>query len=193
MQNTSKMMIRFLILFQVIMNVTCFAADETSAYFITRVNKRLAGHVAKRFQSPSLMSCSHSCLRNSWCTSTNFKESLKENRKGTCELNKHEIPPINEHTELTDQPGVTFSMFLKVCALLAELPSFAVVGCRGGGPSVSKSGNQSMRKILVVTSAYDRPSARTDSGGGEGESQSKSTGLENAIVSAVICSQQHGR
>ena len=114
MQNTSKMMIRFHIPFQVIMNVTCFAADETSAHFITRVNKRLAGHVAKRFQSPSLMSCSHSCLRNSWCTSTNFKESLKENGKGTCELNKHEIAPINEHTELTDQPGVTFSMFLKV-------------------------------------------------------------------------------
>ena len=117
-KNTPKM-IRFLILFQVIMNVEVFAADENSAYIITREDKRLAGHVVERFQSPSLMSCSLSCLKNSWCTSTNFKESLTENEKGTCELNKHETAPIIGDTELLiDQPGVTFSMFLKVGALL---------------------------------------------------------------------------
>ena len=111
-------MIRFLILFQVIINFDVFAADQNSAFIITRENKRLAGHVLERVQSPSLMACSHSCLRNSWCTSTNFKKSLKENEKGTCELNKHETAPINGSTELIDQPGVTFSMFLKVGTLL---------------------------------------------------------------------------
>jgi len=116
-KNTPKM-IQFLILFQVITNVGVFAADENSAYIITWEDKRLAGHVVERFQSSSLMSCSHSCLKNSWCTSTNFKESLKENEKGTCELNKHETAPINADTELIDQPGVIFSMFLKVGALL---------------------------------------------------------------------------
>ena len=34
------------------MNVEVFAADENSAYFTMRVNKRLAGHVAELFQSP---------------------------------------------------------------------------------------------------------------------------------------------
>ena len=111
-------MIQFLILFQVITNVEVFAADETSAYIITREDKRLAWHVVERFQFPSLVSCSHSCLKNSWCTSTNFKESLKENGKVTCELNKHETAPIIGDTELLiDQPGATFSMFLKVGAL----------------------------------------------------------------------------
>ena len=108
-----------LVVFQeIFLNASVFAAEENSlsrsAYFITRENKRLAGHVVKRFESPSLMSCSQSCLRNSWCTSTNFKGSFKKHDKGTCELNKHEIPPINEDTKLIDQPGVTFSMFLKV-------------------------------------------------------------------------------
>ena len=117
MKNTPKM-IRFLILFQVIINVDVFAADQNSAYIITRENKRLAGHVVERVQSLSLMSCSHSCLRNAWCASTNFKKSVKENEKGTCELNKHETAPINGNTELIDQPGVTFSMVLKVGTLL---------------------------------------------------------------------------
>ena len=57
-------MIRFLILFQVIMNIEVFAADENSAYIITREDKRLAGHVVERFQSPSLVSCSHSCINS---------------------------------------------------------------------------------------------------------------------------------
>ena len=43
----------------------------------------------KWFDSPSLLSCGDSCLRNSWCTSTNFK-TVSKNGKGTCELNKHE-------------------------------------------------------------------------------------------------------
>ena len=115
-KNTPKT-IFFLILLRVIVS-DVFASDESSAYIITQENKRLAGHIVERLQSPSLISCSHLCLRNSWCTSTNFKKSVKENEKGTCELNKHETAPINGDTELTDQPGVTFSMLLKVGTLL---------------------------------------------------------------------------
>ena len=117
MKNTPKM-IWFLTLFHIIMNIEVFATDENSAYIITQEDKRLAGHVVERVQSPSFMSCSHSCLRNSWCASTNFKESLKEDEKGSCEMNKQETASINGKTELIDQPGVTFSMFLKVGTLL---------------------------------------------------------------------------
>ena len=114
-----KNVLLFLLL-QCIINVAIFDAgkDATcshSAYFKTLENKRLMGHVVKRFQSPSLMSCSHSCLRNTWCTSTNFKLFSKKNNRGTCELNKDTISPLDvESTELNDQQGATFSMFFKV-------------------------------------------------------------------------------
>ena len=112
MKNTPKM-IQFVILFQVIMNFDVFAAVENSAYIITREDKRLAGHVTERVQSPSLMSCSHSCLRISWCASTNFKESLKDNENGTCELNKHETVPINGDTELIVNQVLHSQCFLR--------------------------------------------------------------------------------
>jgi len=98
-------------------NVIVYAAEEdhklsSSVFFTTRQNKQLQGHVVKRFESPSLTSCSHSCLTNSWCTSTNFKMPSKKTAKGTCELNKHGA--IDENTKFHDQQGVTFSLFLKV-------------------------------------------------------------------------------
>ena len=106
----------FLIFFQVTVNVAVFAAEEDvtsrSAYFTTRENKRLTGHLVKRFDSPSMMSCSQFCLRNAWCTSTNFKVSSRKNGKGTCELNKHGV--IDENTKFHDQQGVTFSLLQKV-------------------------------------------------------------------------------
>jgi len=95
-----------------------FLADEDSTshsgYFITRENKGLTGHIVKQFESPSLMSCSQLCLRNAWCSSTNFKVSSKKDGKGTCELNKNDNTLKNEKTKLKEQQGVTFSMFLKV-------------------------------------------------------------------------------
>ena len=117
LQNRPNAIFLLIILYEILFNTTAvFAAEENSrsGYFVTRENKRLLGHVIKRFGSPSLLSCSQSCLRSSWCTSTNFKESSKLRDKGTCELNKHDSAPINEDTELVDQPGVSFSMFLKV-------------------------------------------------------------------------------
>jgi len=105
----------FVILIQRVVYFAAFASDEESlyrsAYFTTHENKRLQGHVVKRFESPSLMSCSQLCLRNSWCTSTNFMMSSKKDDKGTCELNKHDI---NEDIKFHDQEDVTFSLLLKV-------------------------------------------------------------------------------
>ena len=107
----------FFVLVQGMMNSIVYAAEEDSklsrsVFMTTRQDKRLKGHVVKRFESPSLTSCSHSCLRNSWCTSTNFKMPSMKNTKGTCELNKHGF--IDENIKFHDQQGVTFSLLLKV-------------------------------------------------------------------------------
>lgn len=108
----------FFILLQEMIYFVAFATKEEpsslTAYFTTRENKRLMGYVVKRSESRSLMSCSQSCLRNTWCTSTNFKLSSKKDAKGTCELNKHDISLINENTKFHEEEGVTFSMLLKV-------------------------------------------------------------------------------
>ena len=118
-------MIWSLVLFQeLLLCFTVFASEEDSlsrsAYFITRENKHLAGHVVQRLKSSNLMSCNHICITTSWCTSTNFKESTQcnEDDKGICELNIHEFVHFNENTKLIDQPGVTFSVFLKVSKIL---------------------------------------------------------------------------
>ena len=107
----------FFVLVRGMVNVIIYAAEEDSklsrsVFFTMQQDKRLEGHVVKRFESPSLASCSRFCLRNSWCTSTNFKMSSEENVEGTCELNKHGA--IKENTKLYDEPGVTFSLILKV-------------------------------------------------------------------------------
>ena len=91
-------------------------ADSTfsrSSYFTTRENKQLKRYVVKRFDSPSLLSCGQQCMRNAWCTSTNYKMLSKKDGKGTCELNKHDVSP-NDDNNFQNQKGATFSMLLKV-------------------------------------------------------------------------------
>ena len=120
-------------LLQCVINVAIFDAgkDATfsrSAHFKTLENKRLPGHVVKRFQSPSLMSCSHSCLRNTWCASTNFKLFSENNNKGICELNKYSRSPLDsESISLNNQHGVVFSMIFKVMyfKLISNHPYFS--------------------------------------------------------------------
>ncbi|CAH3175700.1 unnamed protein product, partial [Porites evermanni] len=97
-----------------------------SSYIKTRENKRLHGHVVKKIDSTDEMSCSRACLRHSWCTSSNFNES-----SGNCELNKHEFSPTDDDTKLTDNPGTTFSMFLKGCLM---------TGCLNGGSCLFDEG-----------------------------------------------------
>ena len=94
--------------------VNADSAFSRSSYFTTRENKLLKGYVVKRFDSPSLLSCSQQCMRNAWCTSTNYKMFSKKNGKGTCELNEHDISLIDENAEFHDQQEVTFSMLAKV-------------------------------------------------------------------------------
>jgi len=108
------------VLFQGIVNVIVYAAEEDfklsrSVFITTRQDKRLKGHVVKKFESPSLISCSQTCMRNSWCSSTNFKMPSMKDTKGTCELNKHGA--IEENTKLHYQQGVTFSLLLKVISI----------------------------------------------------------------------------
>ena len=100
-----------------LIQLSVFAAEgnfilSLSELFAVQENKCLTGYAVKKLKSPSLMICNHSCLRNSWCTSTNFKESSLEIGKGTCELNEH--GEIGEDTELEDEQGVTFSIVQKV-------------------------------------------------------------------------------
>jgi len=90
-----------------------FAYDRSS-YLAMRENKQIKGYVVKRFDSPSLLSCSQQCMRNAWCISTNYKMSSKKDSKGTCELNKHDISLIDDNTNFDDQLGVIFSILLKV-------------------------------------------------------------------------------
>ena len=103
-----------LTLFQGMLFAAVSAAEEEStsrsAHFATQKNKQLVGYVVKQFESRSLLLCGQQCLRNAWCTSTNYKVSSERNDKGTCELNKHELSLVNENTKFHDQEGVTFSM-----------------------------------------------------------------------------------
>nr|XP_058965673.1 sushi, von Willebrand factor type A, EGF and pentraxin domain-containing protein 1-like isoform X1 [Pocillopora verrucosa] len=97
------------------------SALSRSAYFTTLTNKQLKGFVVKRFESPSLVWCSQSCLKNAWCTSTNFKpapQTSKSDGKGTCELNKHDV--IKENAHLQFEAGAIFSTLIKDCRLAAS-------------------------------------------------------------------------
>ena len=76
------------ILFQRTITTQVFSDKEDpayyrSAFFETKENKRLYGHVFKRFESPSLISCTRSCIETDWCSSTNFKVSPKDEHNGT--------------------------------------------------------------------------------------------------------------
>ena len=102
-------MISSLIFCFVVGAVLAAEEDSRSAYIKTQENKRLHGYVVKKIYSTDEMSCSQACLRHSSCTSSNFKES-----SGDCELNKHKFSTTDDDTKLTDNPGITFSMFLKV-------------------------------------------------------------------------------
>ena len=102
----SAMEVKHVLLFFLSQGTICswvFAAGEDftsrSGYFIKRENKRFVGYVVKRFVSASFMSCSQSCLRNPWCSSTNFKVSSEMDGKGTCmrgrRRRKLEVPQRN--------------------------------------------------------------------------------------------------
>ena len=92
--------------------------DSRSSYFKIQENKQLIGFTLERTDSPTFLSCSRQCLSNLWCTSINFKFSLKTDEEGTCELNKHDISVVNENIYFDDRNGVTFSLLLRVITVL---------------------------------------------------------------------------
>ena len=111
--------ILFVIFFQWTINNKVFtdeanSASSRSVHCMTKRNKRLQGFAIRCFESSSLLSCNHSCMRKEWCTSTNFKLSSKNGGKGTCELNKQGISLAEENAVFHEEQGVTFSMHLKV-------------------------------------------------------------------------------
>ncbi|XP_078368842.1 uncharacterized protein LOC144652641 [Oculina patagonica] len=103
------------LLFLGMTNTEALAEEDSpssrSAFFVTKENKRLKGHVVKRFESPSFLSCSQKCMRNEWCTSTNFKLSSRNNGKGTCKLLN--ASSFIDGREFQDEKGVTFARLFK--------------------------------------------------------------------------------
>ena len=114
----TKVLIYFLLQSTAVFSTEEISISSRSTYFEVRENKQLKGYVVKRFNSPSLLSCGQQCMRNAWCTSTNYKMSSKKDGIGICEVNKHDISLINENTNFHDQQGVTFSMLQKVNSIM---------------------------------------------------------------------------
>ncbi|XP_020606613.1 uncharacterized protein LOC110045350 [Orbicella faveolata] len=132
------------LLFQRMINFCYLAVAEDltwsrSAYFTTHENQRLEGHVVEQFESPSSISCSYSCLRNPWCTSTNFNVLSGKNDRGTCELNKHGV--LDENSEFHEKDGVTFSLIQKGCL---------ITGCHNGGVCVADEMKQTFSCLCQV-------------------------------------------
>ncbi|XP_022779756.1 uncharacterized protein LOC111321200 isoform X3 [Stylophora pistillata] len=106
-----------LVFFQFVIHLSALAladggcSTNCSEYFLTQENRRLMGFVMQRFESQSLLSCSLSCLQQSWCTSINFK-LISLDGKGICELNKSDFDS-DTGSKLYAVPGITFSKLLK--------------------------------------------------------------------------------
>ncbi|XP_048583488.1 neurogenic locus notch homolog protein 4 [Nematostella vectensis] len=65
---------------------------------ITKEDVALQGHVRKKVDAPSLLSCDQQCLKQDWCVSVNFK--LTESKRRRCELNDYGAKSPNI------QPGI---------------------------------------------------------------------------------------
>ena len=106
-------------------SATVFANDEhfRSSYFINAENRRLAAQMAKRVYSASVLSCSHACLKNPWCFSTNFKYGT--GGEGVCELIKLDSNSADNNNKIIHhQPGNTFTMILKVSKCSISLAQY---------------------------------------------------------------------
>ncbi|XP_078380600.1 retinoschisin-like isoform X2 [Oculina patagonica] len=167
--------ILFFTLFQVMINSTVLKALEEpsmtpnsrSAFFVSRKNTRLVGHVIKWLKASSLTSCSQLCVSKSWCTSTNFITYFNKDGKGTCELNKHDSKPlIDEFEKLQNQQGVTFSLLLKGCLM---------TGCMDGGSCLFDEKNNTF-------SCFKKPQSGDNSQVDTACIQSKPLGMEDGSI-----------
>ena len=76
---------------------------------ITRVDFSLNGHTFKTMSAPSLLSCSHYCLKDSRCVSTNFRLPTQEG-KDLCDLNGAGLLDGDENS-LVPEKGAVFSQY----------------------------------------------------------------------------------
>ena len=101
-------------------SATVFADDDhfRSSYFINAENRRLAAQMPKRVYFDSVLSCSHACLKNPWCFSSNFK--FGAGGEGVCELIKYHSNSADNNNKIIHQPGNTFTVIPKVskCSIL---------------------------------------------------------------------------
>ena len=116
LQNYQKVMVVFITFLLIFVTVHIVGRDiadhnsfSSSAYFVLRENKRLVGYNFATSASTSELSCTLICLRDSRCSSANFRKS-----NNGCELNEHLILPDNGNAELEDQPDFNFLLVLKV-------------------------------------------------------------------------------
>ena len=75
----------------------------------TREDWKLAGHVFKVLRSPSLLSCSQTCLTSWQCRSTNF-EVVSATGEGICELN-NECSTEEMAEDFTRQAGFVYTQY----------------------------------------------------------------------------------
>ena len=116
--------------------------SRRSSFSAMRENKQLKGYVVKRFDSPSLLSCGQQCMRNIWCTSTNYKMSSEKDGNGTCELNKHDISLIDENINFHGQQGPGRDSHMKQTGMLVvslrgvNFGFWSRLGCSGQSANI---------------------------------------------------------
>lgn len=101
-----------------ILAMQSFAVDASQSLFSSQAvlnlqNRRLSGHMFKKFSSPSLISCGLQCNRNPQCASTNFK-ATETGGKGVCELNDRGVAWPADEKDLVDEEGVIFTQYQRI-------------------------------------------------------------------------------
>ena len=94
------------------------ASANQSVFFSQAVlnlqNRRLHGHMFKKFSSPSLITCGLQCNRNPRCASTNFK-ATDTGEKGVCELNYRGVAWSGaDDKDMEHEEGVTFTQYQRL-------------------------------------------------------------------------------
>jgi len=89
---------------------------RTLRLLLQKTHRRLAQPPSQRGKTNDFWATLWNSLSQKvWCPAASCVwEASKNDDKGTCELNKHDISPSNEDSEFHEQEGITFSRLLKV-------------------------------------------------------------------------------
>ena len=104
---------------------SCDVVSSTNSFpgaIYTRVNSRLKGHTFKSFVARSQISCSHGCLSNTRCYSTNFRVAFHPSHPtGLCEFNYDEmVDRLTLENELHHEEGFVYTRYPRG-SLVSEL------------------------------------------------------------------------